>query len=218
VLMRIPAHPMAARQQALKANLVEGIRYILKRRLLLAALAVSVAVGLFVMPYQRFLPVFALDILKVGDWGLGVLNAAAGVGAVIGAVTLAWFLSRWPGRRGRWTLAIGLLLPLALAGFARAQSFWPSVVLVTLVGAGVVAARSLAFTLAQVYIEDDLRGRVMGMMTLASVGAIRVGELGVGIVADRTGQISLPLLIAAGAFLVCMAAAGVFAPALRRAA
>ena len=218
MVMRLPAHKMSARQQSLGTNLIDGIRYILKERLLLATLVVSVAVGLFVMPYQRFLPVFAVDLLGVGDWGLGILNAAAGLGAVTGAATLAWLLSARPGRRGRWIVALALVLPFALAGFAQARTFWLSVVLVILVGAGVVAVRSLAFTLAQVTIRDDLRGRVMGMLTLASVSSIRVGELGVGILADRTGQISLPLLLAAGVFLVSMAAAGVLVPSLRRAA
>ena len=218
LFMRVSPHRMSARQQSLKTNLKEGVFYILRERLLLATLLVSVAVGLLVMPYQRFLPIFALDVLDVGDWGLGVLNAAAGLGAVIGALALAWLLSAFPGRRGRWTLAIGLVLPLALAGFSRAHSFWLSAGLVTLVGAGVVAVRSLAFTLAQVHVQDSLRGRVMGMLTLASVSSIRVGELGVGIIAERAGQISLPLLLVAGAFLVCMAAAGVLLPGLRRAA
>jgi MFS family permease len=218
LLMHVPPHKMSARQQSLGTNVVDGIRYILKERLLLATLAVSVAVGLLVMPYQRFLPVFALDILNVGDWGLGMLNAAAGLGAVVGAVVLAWLLSTWPGRRGRWILVLSLVLPFALAGFSQARTFWLSVGLVTLVGAGVVAVRSLAFTLAQVTIRDDLRGRVMGMLTLASVSSIRVGELGIGILAERTGQISPPLLFMAVLFLLSVVAAGVLVPSLRRAA
>lgn len=217
LLMRVSPHSMVSRQQSLGTNLMDGVRYLLRERLLMATLLLAVVVGLFVMPYQRFLPVFALDILQVGDVGVGILNAAAGLGAVVGAITLAWLVNALPGRRGRLALGLGLVLPLAAAAFALSRSFWLSVVMALLLGAGVVAVRSLAFTLAQVHIQDELRGRVMGMLMLVSISAIRVGELGVGLVSGW-GSTSLALALAAVGCLVSMAALGFLVPSLRRAA
>jgi hypothetical protein len=216
-MMRLPAQAMTARLQTLRASVLDGIRYILGQRLLVATQVVAVAVGLFIMPYQRFLPVFAFDVLEVGAVGVGTLNAVAGLGAVVGAIGLAWLLSAWPGRRGRWTLTLGLMLPLVAAGFALSRSFGLSVLLVFLVGAGVVAVRSLSFTLAQVYVQDDLRGRVMGMLTMLSVGATRVGELGIGVLADRTGGITTALLLGAVGCLATMMILGLLIPSLHRA-
>lgn len=214
-LLRLSPREMAARRQGLGTNLIGGLRYLLRERLLLAALALTLLVSLFIMPFQRFLPVFALDILNIGEVGLGVLNALAGLGAVLGAVGLAWLVSRWPGRRGRLALALGILVPLAAVAFALSQTIWLSVLAVTLVGAGVVAVRSVAYTLVQVYVRDELRGRVLSILLLFSVGAVRVGELGVGFLAERIG-ISLPLVLGAGICLVGVVALGLLVPRLRR--
>jgi MFS family permease len=217
LLMRVPAHAMVARGQSLTTNTVDAVRYIMRERLLLATLLLAVVVGLFVMPYQRFLPVFAVDILAAGEMGVGILNAAAGVGAVIGAIGLAWLVSVWPGRRGRLALGLGMVLPLTLVVFALSKAFWLSVGTAALVGAGVVAVRSLAFTLAQIHIQDELRGRVMGMLIMVSISAMRVGELGVGVLANWSST-ALALILAAGGCLVCMAALWYLVPSLRRAA
>lgn len=216
--LHLPRRERHARRQPLGANLAGGVGYLLRDPLLPAAVLLVLAVSLFVMPFQRFLPVFALELLGIGEVGVGTINAAAGLGAVLGAVTLARIVNTWRGRRGRLALGLGLVLPLAAAGFALSRDVWLSFLLVLFVGAGVVAVRSLAFTLVQVYVHDELRGRVLSIMLLISVGAVRVGELGTGVLADYAGGVSGPLVLGAGCCLIAMLALAGFAPHLRRAA
>jgi len=215
LLLRLPPRERAACSRSPQSGMLGGVRYLARERFLAAALGLSLLVSLFVMPYQRFLPVFALDILDVGEVGLGVLNALAGLGAVLGAITLAGALSRWPGRRGKFAWSLALLVGPLLALFVLTRSVWLSGLMVMLVGAGVVAVRSLAFTLVQVYVPDELRGRTLSIVILLSVGAVRVGELAVGFLASHTG-VTLPLLLGAAGCLVGAAALGTFVPQLRR--
>jgi len=216
LLLRLPSSEAAARGRSPEGGMLGGVRYLARERFLAAALGLSLLVSLFVMPYQRFLPVFALDILDVGEVGLGVLNALAGLGAVLGAIALAGVVSRWPGRRGKLAWGLALLVGPLLALFALARSAWLSGLMVMLVGAGVVAVRGLAFTLVQVYVPDELRGRTLSIVILLSVGAVRVGELAVGFLASHAG-VTPPLLLAAGACLLGTAALGLLVPRLRHA-
>jgi len=214
--LRLPPGKTAARTQPLQGGMLGGVRYLARERLLVAVLGLSLLVSLFIMPYQRFLPVFALDILDVGEVGLGVLNALAGLGAVLGAIALAGAVSRWPGRRGKWIWGLALLVGPLLALFALTRSVWLSGLMVMLVGAGVVAVRSLAFTMVQVYVPDELRGRTLSIVILLSVGAVRVGELAIGLLASRT-SVTLTLVLGAAGCLIGAAALGILVPRLRQA-
>ncbi|MBI3731838.1 MAG: MFS transporter [Chloroflexi bacterium] len=217
LMMRLPEREMTARRRSMGANMVDGVRYLLQEPLLVAAILLSVIVGLFIMPYQRFIPVLVLDILDAGDIGVGLLNALAGLGAVLGTAVLVWMMSRWPGQRGRLGLLLGALLAFAAMGFGLSTSFWLSGLLVAVVGAGLVAVRSIAFTLVHVNVREELRGRVTGLMVLLAVSSMRVGELVVGFLAERIGTPGALMGWAVGC-LAAVAALSLLTPRLRRAA
>lgn len=221
----------------LAQHLAAGFRYVVGHRIILV-LTSLVAISAFLsMPYGTLMPVVADDILKgsaapvvaflcEGEHALmrcktpealplGMLLTAVGVGAVIGALGVASL----PGdaRRGRWLTAGNLLFPALLLAFATSRSFVVSLLLLAGIGLSFVAQNSLANTLIQLMVPDEVRGRVMSLYTLTFQVSMRAGGFQAGLVADGFGP---TISIAIGA--VISLAYGVFVairyPRLRNAA
>ncbi len=221
----------------LAQHLAAGFRYVVGHRIILV-LTSLVAISAFLsMPYSTLMPVVADDILKgsaapvvaflcEGEHALmrcktpealplGMLLTAVGVGAVIGALGVASL----PGdaRRGRWLTAGNLLFPALLLAFATSRSFVVSLLLLAGIGLSFVAQNSLANTLIQLMVPDEVRGRVMSLYTLTFQVSMRAGGFQAGLVADGFGP---TISIAIGA--VISLAYGVFVairyPRLRNAA
>jgi len=98
--------------------------------------------SVFCFPYLVLLPVFARDILKIGSEGFGVLMAAQGGGALIGALTLAVFGDSQ--NKGRLLLLSRGLLAASLAGLAL--STIPILSILALALAGYALITQLAVT------------------------------------------------------------------------
>jgi hypothetical protein len=71
------------------ADVKEGFQYLLSNRRMLYIVGLSYVTATFVAPYNRFVPVFATNVLHVGASGFGVLMSAPGLGATFAALTLA---------------------------------------------------------------------------------------------------------------------------------
>jgi MFS family permease len=124
------------------------------------------------------------DVLFAGPAELGVLTAAAGAGAVIGAITAA---SVPAGRQRVFLLAAALLLPIATAAFAFSRSYALSFGLLIGVGACLVALETSGNALLLLEVKEEFRGRVMSLFSLGGMGAPRLGGLQAGWVASRWG-------------------------------
>jgi MFS family permease len=119
--------------------------------------------------------VTALDLLDVGNSGLGFLNAAMGVGGVIG-VAIAFALI---GRR-RLASDFGLGLCLIGAGLGLI-GVWPTfigaILLVGVFGIGNTLVDVSAVTLLQRAVRDEVLGRVFGALQSILVLGLAVGAL-----------------------------------------
>ncbi len=195
------------------SQLREGWRYAtgfapIRKVLLLLAL-----VSLVGMPYTVLMPVFANEILRGGPSTLGLLMAASGVGALIGAMFLA---------ARRSVLGLGKYIPLTAAAFGSgliAFSFsrvlWLSLPLMVLTGLGFMVQMAASNTVLQTIVEEDKRGRVMSFYTMSFMGTAPFGSLLAGSLAERIGA---PRTLMFGG-LGCIAGAIWFAtslPKLRR--
>jgi MFS family permease len=85
------------------------------------------------MPYTTFMPVYAEDVVGLDARGLGILVGAPSVGSLISALVLA-SMGDFKGK-GRLTLVAGVVLGLALVGFAGTRSFGMALAVLTVVGA-----------------------------------------------------------------------------------
>jgi len=170
------------------------------------------------MPYSTLMPVMADRVLRdtaapvvatlCTDPGapfqcrapealpLGMLLTAVGVGAVAGALMVASLPDN--ARRGRLLTMGNLLFPALLLGFAVSRSFLVSILLLAGIGVSFVMQNSLANTLIQLIVPNELRGRVMSLYTLTFQTFMRAGGLQAGLVADAIGP---ALSIGIGAFV-----------------
>jgi MFS family permease len=210
--MRLPPrHPAPPRAPVL-TEARDGVRYAWGLAPLRAILLLVSAVNLLGMPYQVLLPVFATDILQGNAHTLGRLAAAAGVGAILGA--LALMVRDSVRGLGHLLVLATSLFSLGLIGLSFART--EGMALLALVGAsgGMMMLTTASNTLLQTMVEEDKRGRIMSLYTLAFVGMAPIGSLVAGSVA---GQIGAPQTVRIGG-VCCLLGAVVFArhlPTLR---
>src|ERR1043165_9322957 len=194
-------------------QLREGFTYAARFAPIRKVLMLLALVSLVGMPYTVLMPVFADEVLRGGPNTLGLLMAASGVGALVGAMFLAARKS---------VLGLGTLIPLTAAAFGAglmAFSFsrvlWLSLALMVVTGLGFMVQMAASNTVLQTIVEEDKRGRVMSFYTMAFMGTAPFGSLLAGSVAERIGA---PHTLLFGG-LGCIAGALWFAfslPALRR--
>ncbi|TAK26097.1 MAG: MFS transporter [Chloroflexota bacterium] len=191
-------------------KLLEGIRYIAGNPSLVRLLLVGMIPMLLGMHYQTLMPVFAIGILGSGAEGLGLLNMAVGIGALIGSMALA---ANSGGRnRERVQMFLGIGFGLSLLLFGIGNSFAVALIALPLVGATSAAYQSLNNTLIMQHTPREFYGRVMSvymmgmaMMPLASAPAARL--------ADEIG--ARPTVAASGALIAYVIAIIAFGSGLK---
>ncbi len=213
--MRLPATRPRMRAEPLTLQVLAGLRYVRANTLVRTIIILVAVSNLFGFSYAVLLPAYAVDVLGVGEAGLGGLNTAVGVGALLGSLIVA---SLGASRRKGTLLTLGsLVFPLAVLGFAFSRSFSLSTVCLALTGLGFVIQNATSNTLIQSAVPDGLRGRVMGVYMLMFFGTTPFGSLFAGGLAQGLG----PTWGVAGGAGVTLAFALIVAlvvPSLRRAA
>jgi hypothetical protein len=183
-LMPLSARQTPARGGSMRRYLSEGFQKLSSSQPIVGVVLVSVFMNVLVFPYQQLLPVFARDSLQVDAVGLGGLNAASGIGSVIGAMAIA--MSRRVPRSGMVFWLGSCLMSVCLIGFAASQHYVVAVILLAMSGLGQSAFSSLQATIVLSSSTDQLRGRAMGALTLA-IGSTPFGSLEVGALSVALG-------------------------------
>ena len=194
------------------SQLVAGVFFVRSQKLILAAISLDLfAVLLGGATY--LLPVYATDILKVGEKGLGLLQAAPAVGALITALLMA---HRPPMQRA------GRTLLLAVAGFGGAtilfglsQSFYLSLFALFLTGVCDNVSVVVRHTLIQLLTPDAMRGRVAAVNGIFIGSSNELGGFESGVVAQAFSPAVSVVSGGIGCLLVVLATA-LAAPQLRR--
>jgi MFS family permease len=139
-----------------------------------------------------------LDCQSPDALAYGLLMAATGLGAVIGALFVATLPAR--ARRGGWLTIGNLTFPALVVFMALSRSFALTMVILVGIGLSYVAQNALANTLIQIVAPDELRGRVMSFYSLTFQAMMRFGGLQAGLLGDLWG---VPLTVGSGA-AVCL--------------
>jgi len=201
------------RTRRMTAELGEGLRYIWRSPVTRTLIILIGITNLFGFSYAVLLPAYAADVLKVGEAGYGYMNAAVGVGALIGSLAVA-SLSR--SRYRGWHLTLGsFMFPLSLILFSTVRSFPLALAALALVGLGFVTQSTNANTMVQTLAPDHLRGRVMAVYSFMFFGTSPFGSLLSGAVAQAWGPV-LAIIAGASACLICAAGVFLLVPAIRK--
>ena len=155
------------------------------------------------------LPVFARDVFAAGPWGLGLLRASPGVGALLAAV----ILTHRPPRRwvGRIMFGAVATYGIAIVVFAFSQSFVLSMALLGVLGAADMISVVIRMTLIQLETPDDMRGRVSAVNSLFVTASNQLGDFRAGLMAAWLGTIPAVLVGGVGALLVVLVGRKAFA-------
>jgi predicted MFS family arabinose efflux permease len=182
--IELPREETAGRGENLFRELQEGFQYIRQAPVILSSIGAAYVLSIFVGTYQRFLPVFAKEILNVGPEGLGILMAAPGVGAVASLFFLGSAGENWRKETLLWVTTV--LTPVFLIFFCLSHTLWVSTVMLALVGGSQIAFRTGSRLIIQTEVPHALLGRVMSVFVMDQ-GMRSVGSLVMGIFASFFG-------------------------------
>src|SRR5437588_11999606 len=102
-------------------DFADGVAYVRRHGGILLAIGIVMAVFFLGNPVFQLAPVFAKRVYRVGPGLYGLLTAAYGIGAVVGAVVLGVLGRRWP--RSRLVVAAVLLYAAGLIAFGLSRSY-----------------------------------------------------------------------------------------------
>jgi len=204
--------PAPPADEGLLAGLSDGVRFVFGQPVLLGALSLDLFAVLF-GGAAALLPVFARDVLGVGEVGFGFLRAAPAVGSVATGLALARLGGfQKAGRALLWCVAF---FGVTWIAFALSRSYPLSVALLALGGALDSVSVVLRGTLVQIWTPQEKMGRVSAVNSFFIGSSNELGAFESGVAARLLGVV--PSVVFGGAMtLVTVAVVSWRAPALRR--
>lgn len=185
-MIRVKASPReTSGSSRILQELREGVSYAWYFAPMRTILLMLVLISLMGMPYAVLMPVFAKDIFHGGANTYGLLMTMSGVGAFTGALYLA-------SRRtvlGLWKF-IGFsaaAFGAAITGLSLSRIFWLSMLFSLVAGLASTTQIATSNTLLQTIVDNDKRGRVMSLYSMAFMGSAPFGSLLAGSLAHRLG-------------------------------
>jgi MFS family permease len=177
--------PHAAGPGAMMARIAEGLALVRTDQRLIGVLIVTVIYNIFAWPFTSTIPVIGRDRLLLGPEGVGLLATMDGVGAFIGVILLAlWLTPKWYGR----TYICGVVCYLiSVVMFALVQSPVVAGLALLLTGLGGAGFATTQATLVYLAAPPEMRSRLLGVLTVA-IGTGPIGFLWLGWLADRIGS------------------------------
>jgi MFS family permease len=195
-------HTARAVSRSLLEELRGGLSYVRHERRLLALTVLAAATTFFGAPLMTLLPLVAQNVFGEGVAEYSRLMASSGIGAVSGALVVAW-LGRFR-RMGLTALVVQVAFGILIAGFSLSRVLWVSYALVFLAGAAMIIVFSTVTSLVQLIAPNALRGRVMSIYMMAFRGGMPLGSLVSGYAATLVPAPTV--LFATGTMLTLIAA------------
>jgi hypothetical protein len=210
----------AEQRTPFKTDFIAGQTFIRNTTLVWMLILLVSVPGFFGFPFSQLIPVFARDVLKTaGDTAANVatrnslLVTFQGIGALVAAVTLAYFSSL---RHKGLLLTIGqITFALGLVALSQVKTIGIALPIIVVIGWGTVTQLALTNTLIQLSVPDDLRGRVISTYLWAMQGVAPFGSLFLGCLAQTIGA-PTAVLIGGGVTVLVVSLAHLLNPTVRR--
>jgi MFS family permease len=207
-----PPHADLVANQKTLESVKEGLRFVFTTKEVLGALSLDLFAVLF-GGAVAMIPVYAVDILKVGPIGFGWLNAASDIGAIL----IIFIITLFPvtaGQGKKLLIAVGGF-GLCIIVFALSKLFWLS--FAALLMSGILDGFSMIVrgTIVQLKTPDHMRGRVMSVNSMFINSSNEFGQFESGVAAKLLGVI--PSVIFGGTMTIIVVLTTWFkAPTLRK--
>ena len=207
--IKVPLRKAITPHKHIFQELKEGFVYAFNFTPIRIILFMLALISLMGVPYQVLMPVFARDVFHRGPEALGFLMTVSGAGALLGAIYLASRKS-----------VIGLSRVIALSSgifgvgiilFGLSKTILLAMPMIFIAGFAMMVQMAASNTVLQTVVEEDKRGRVMSMYTMAFMGTVPLGSIIAGGLADIIGA---PNTVLIGG-VCCVIGSFVFAGKLR---
>jgi MFS family permease len=195
------------------APILAGFKFIWSEPIVLGAISLDMF-AVLLGGAVAMMPIYASDILHLDSVGLGLLRSAPGVGAV--AVSL--WLSKYGIRdyAGFWLFTSVALAGLVVVVFGYSTIAWLSILALVLYGAFDMISVYIREVLMQLWIPDQVRGRVNAVNNVFIGASNQLGEARAGFAAALIGAVPAVVIGGVGTMVVAGLWAKMF-PALRNA-
>ena len=192
----------SSRWRSATGELAGGVRAILADSRLLAIVIVATWATLLVGAMDILYAVLAIEIMGLGDSGVGLVGAVGGIGAMLGAAGGLLLVGRE--RLGSALIASAILFGGGVAAIGAIPGPLAAAGMLVLAGMGsgltYVGAQTLIHRLA----GDDVMSRVFGVLQGLMMGATAIGAIAVPVVISLVGDraafivagLSLPVILA----------------------
>jgi MFS family permease len=212
MFIRPVARTVLDRTQNPWRQMIDGLHYVRRNRLVLGAISLDLF-AVLLGGATAMLPIFARDVLMIGSAGLGNLRAAPAVGA---SLTAIWFAFR----PLKHNVGVKMLVAVGVFGAATVVfglSRWLplSLLCLALLGAADMLSVYVRQSLIQIYTPNEMRGRVGAVATLFVSGSNELGEAESGLIASLIGPVPAVVVGGVGAVGITILWAWVFPELVR---
>jgi MFS family permease len=167
-------------------TILGGFDYIWRKKIILGAISIDLAAVLF-GGVAGLLPVYAIDILKVGPEALGLMRAMPAAGALIVALVLAQI--RVTSHMGAAFFISLAIFGVAIVVFSLSTVFLLSLAALAIYGAADMVSVYIRQTLVQIETPDELRGRVSSVNSVSINASNELGDFRAGLMAAAIGTV-----------------------------
>jgi MFS family permease len=197
--VRLDVAARARHEEPVDLEILDGLRFIWRSKLILGCMSLDLF-AVLLGGAVALLPIYAGEILRTGPYGLGILRASPGVGAVLVAILLA----HYPLRR-----RAGLAMLYCICGFGvftivfgLSHSLALSFIALMLTGAFDMVSVIVRSTLVQLATPNEMRGRVSAVNMLFIGASNEVGQFESGLTAQWFGAVPAVVLGGVGSIVV----------------
>jgi len=201
-----------SRGTSMLSGMIDVIRHAARHPSLSAVIVVTVVMNLLGFPYVSMVPVIAGEEMGLDASQTGVLMAAEGAGAVLGALVLAFSVKRR--HYARIFSGGSVLFIVFVQVFALLDGFLVGVTVLFIAGIGLGGFAAMQSTILLTFAPPEMRARVMGLLVLA-IGSGPLGVLLLGSLAEGVGA-SVAISVTAGCGFILLCASLVRWPVLLR--
>ena len=195
IIMRLPERKKSDRRMKVVESLKEGLRYMWTVKPIRLCITYNYMFCFLAIPYVVLLPLFVERILGGDARHLGFMLGGIGIGALSGALFIAFRVT--PGMLPRHIWQMQTLFGITLLLFSRVTDWRVALAMTPVMGFALTSSMVSNNSLIQALVDEDKRARVLSYYSFGMLGFGPVGALFAGRLADHMDA-SLALMICAG--------------------
>ncbi len=165
-------------------GIVDGLHFVFKAPVIAGSMFIDFFATFFGSS-MTLMPIFAVDILKVGPKEMGFLYAAPSIGAILAGLIYPFFLHIK--HKGKILILAILFYGANIVLFAISKNYILSLVFIGLSGSGDMISATIRSTLRQLVTPDHIRGRMSSINMIFFTGGPQLGEVEAGFAANVLG-------------------------------